>query len=452
MMASLCRLHLSRYIPIASTFKAQQLLTLCKQSIIESPLDPFGSRVHSLLLHWPDQGKYSTRRTSVITELEFHALLSNFTSLRSLELICLPYTIFNPLHQATLSSIGTLDNIRSLSFTNSPFLLSQKEEYGILNQLLGLVPRLENLSIINIPLNSIETILDAPKPIYRLKILTIKISSSRILEPEVLEWLLDSTIQAETCQELTIWLSKKCTDRYNEYNPSIQSVKEDEGFKDIQEPLSKLAPSLRKLSLMGLRTGQSSSIISKTTNKLRLLQIHDTFGFERDLLSDLPLPSGLERLELLPNPGPAYGAPLPIEPSITTTSTGRGRNQPGHTANRSIAGLIGQASTNGQQVSASIVTSSSSPTQPSTSTTPNTAAITIEEINTSTIVPHTFTEIPISSNSFIQELGKGNKLENLKSIKIPDNARFGKRGKWNNKELNKACRRFGVIIEEIKMD
>lgn len=342
-----------------------------------------------------------------------------------------------------------MENIRSLSFTNTPFLLSQREDYKIVTNLLGLVPRLEHLSILNMPLNSLEGILDIPKPTFRLKSLSIKISSARVLEPDVLEWILESTIQAQTCLELTIWLSKKCTDRYNEYNTSIQSVKEEEGFQDIQEPLSKLSPSLRKLSLLGLRTGQSSTILSKTTDKLKLLQIYDTFGFGSDLLGDLPLPTGLERLEILPNPNPAFGAPVPEEiptTSVATTSN-RGRNTAGHNGARSTGvPTSGPATgrTNGQANSTGTPAVHGGGTTATISTNADNQA----ETNNNHM-PHTFTEIPISSQSFIQELSPGNRLERLKSIKIPDNARFGKRGKWINKELLKACRKYNVIIEEI---
>lgn len=404
-------------------------------------MDSFGSRVHSLLLVWPDQGKYSTRRTSVITEKEFHSLLISFNSLRNLELICLPYPRLDDLNTATIASLSTLDNLRSLSFNGSPFVLSQKEEYSILNSLLGLVPNLEHLSIINIPLNSLpQCTSETAKPIFRLKTITIKLSSPRIFEPDILEWILGSTTQAGTCQELVIWLSKKCTDRYMEYSPSITSVKENEGFRDIEIPLSKLSPSLRKLSIMGLRTGQASAILSKTTRNLKNLQLYDTFGYGVDILNDFPLPSGLEVLEILPNPSPAFGAPPPVEPIVTTASfsTGRGRNNPA-----------------GQRTSTRPAPSVSSANQPEAfnASNPNTTTGNIDNNDHTPLPtpPHTFTEIPISSSAFIAELGRGNRLENLKVVRVPDNARFGKRGKWNNKELNKACRRLGIVIEEIKM-
>lgn len=517
-LVELVRLHLSRYIPIASTFKARQLLSICHSSSSlsaststtnDANTSSFGSRVHSLLLLWPDQGKYSTRRSSVITKQQFKELLLAFNALRSIEFGFLPFPRLEDeddndtgMIQARLASIGSFDNIRSLNFHNTPNQL-RKELFSIIPDILSLSHRLERLSIKNIPLNAVESIIDKPAPSCRLKSLDIVISSARVIEPDLLEWILQSTIEAKSCKSLRIWLSKKCTDIYNEYSESIVSVKEDEGFQGLSTPLSKLSPSLTRLSLLGLRTGQAAEIISKTTSNLKILEIYDTFGFGNDLLNDLPLPSGLEMLGLYPNPSWEFGAneierrcyllgdgkgnissdattvtmnatasgssgghanatagnkrnsnihrignALWENAANTGTSTSRWNSQRNSsTGNANSTATTSRSSKPGASLS-STSGSSDIPTTANQSTSSQTTAAPPEETT-----HHTFIEIPISTHSFLSELGPGNnnRLEKLKVVRVPENARFGKRGKWLNLDLRKKCRKFGVSIEEIRM-
>jgi hypothetical protein len=465
------RLHLARYIPIASTFKATQILSLCSENT------SFGPLVHRLLLTWPDQGIYATRRTSVITNSQFISLLSNFPSLRSLELQCLPYyQAFDDTLHATLASTNALGNIRHLALNNSPYSL-RKEEFGVLRSLACLMPRLESLELLNIPLNindaqlgeedSMQGLL--PPPSFALKKLSIRITSPRVLDPTILQWLLENTIKTQSCTSLTIWLSKRCTDTFIDHSMmtnGASSVKECEGFTRIEESLSLLSPSLTHLSMLGLRTGQAASILSKTNENLKILEVYDIFGFANDgnLLAELPIYSGVMELGIYPNPGMMFGAPPPVvgHPLLLSTPRQQSQHGTGNAAAMTPAAVLRAANAGMRRDPAGLfvpvsVASIVGPPAPAGSTSAHpaasshtTASSSAEEGN-SQQQQHTFTEIPISSHSFIQELGKGNRLSHLKIVKVPDNARFGKRGRWLNKELIKACKRNGVRIEEIKM-
>jgi hypothetical protein len=44
----------------------------------------------------------------------------------------------------------------------------------------------------------------------------------------------------------------------------------------------------------------------------------------------------------------------------------------------------------------------------------------------------------------------GGSLENLKSLSIPENARFMKRGKWYNNTLAKVCRKRAIEVTELR--
>lgn len=384
----------------------------------------------------------------MITHYEFIQLISSFPSLRGLELVHLPYTSLDPftsssssssssLNYATLASMAILDNVRSLNLSGSPYNL-RNEEFDTVVELLSLFKRLENLEILNVPLNALAKITELPPPSYSLKSLSIKISGPRRLEPSVLEWMLEDTIKAKSCKSLTVWLSKKCSDVYHQdFNQpsSSNTIKEDEGFKGLEISLSKLSPSLTHLSLLGLRTGQSNKILENTSAKLERLTLYDTFGFGNDLLGDLPTETGLKVLEMLDNPGVAFGR---IPPAEDTPARRMTVNYPRN------AGVANASTT--------VPASSTSASTSALNTNPadNSASIIADDTNANNNnIPTTFIEIPISSHSFISELGPHNKLSNLKLVVIPENARFGKRGRWSNKELIKACRRVGVRIEEV---
>lgn len=379
--------------------------------------------------------------------------------------------------------MGVLDNLRSLNLNGSPYNL-RNEEFDIVIELLSLFKRLENLDILNVPLNSVIKLTELPSPpLFTLKSLSIKISSPRRIDSNILEWMLENTIKNKSCTSLTIWLSKKCTDLYREFNPAIKSVKEDEGFKDLQIPLAKLSPSLRYISLLGLRKGQSQAILENTSNRLERLTLFDTFGFGDNILDYLPIENGLKELEMLANPSIAFGKmPTTLEeltPSTTTLSRGRHHNL-GNTARNSMASSSSNTNGNGQSMNAQASTSASGVIPASTPSAPGSASASVSATTTNsadsaaaaaTIAtttedttttnnntattnnnnahPTSFIEIPISSHSFISELGPNNKLSNLKVVRIPENARFARRGRWLNKELIKACKRAGVDIEEI---
>ena len=360
--AVLYRIHLARTISFASTSKAAQILSLCQQ-------DPsFGPRLQTLFLSWPDTSIYRTRRKAVLTADDFCNLLPAFPAMRDLELVCLPFPSLDSIQHATLASTHALQNLRSLTFTNSSYL-QRKEGFKTIAILLSLSPLLRHLNFTNIPLDIPET-LDMPSPIFRLHTLSIKLTVSRMINMQTLSWMLSSTIEAGSCQQLTVHISTCITDRNDYASPPKPTL----GFSGLDLQLAPLGPSLHRLSLLGLRESQASHIISKTSGALTQLELFDTFGLSPELLSDLPYPTSLSNLAF--------------------------RILPSH------YGPVKEAE------------------------------------------DHLHPEVPISSASFLQELGKGGKLERLKTIIVPDNARFAKRGRWINNMTAKACRRNGVWIDE----
>ena len=346
----------------ASDSKAAQILSLCDQ-------DPsFGPRVQTVLLSWPDASIYRTRRKAVLTIHDFCQLLPAFPAMRDLEVVCLPFPALDPIQHATLASTGVLQNLRSLTFTNSAYI-QRKEEFQTIAILLSLCPLLRHLSFTNMPLDIPET-LAMPRPTFRLHTLSIRLTAARMINMQTLGWVLGSTRDAQSCRQLTVHLSTNITDE-DDYT---MAVKPTLGFAGLDEQLAPLGPSLEQLSLLGLREGQASAIISRTSRKLEHLELFDTFGLSPDLLSDLPYPSSLHHLvfRALPrNYGPYHD---------------------------------------------------------------------LEE--------HLHPEVPISSASFLQELGKGARLEKLKVVTVPENARFAKKGKWMNILTTKACRKNGIYIDE----
>lgn len=450
------RTHIARYIPIASTFKARQILSMC------NTYEDFASSLHSLLLIWPDEGKYSTRRTSVISESEYLALIQSFPSMRTLELNCLPYTLFNNLNEGHLASMNALANVRSLNLHNSPASV-RLNDFQVVPALLVNMPKLEHLTLYNIALNALEDVVMRQPPTCRLKSLSICITRPRIINIDVLEWILKETIAAKSCTSLKVWLSLKCGDQIQDHSIGPTMLKDKElGFEGIENIVQLLSPSLKKLSLLGPRTGQASAIISKTSSNLRQLEIYDTFGIGSDILHDIPLPSGLQKLAFLPNPSVAYGAPPPPPESSLSLAPGSvGRSHQHHLAPVPAHGPAAAALAVSMGVGSTSISSSSSSRSTAafggTGTSSNGTNI---STNGSTSAIDTapsfqdesctiFTEIPISSHAFIQELGTGGRLENLKEVVVPENARFGRRGRWLNKETIKACRKSGVWITQV---
>ena len=369
------RSHLARSLAFATTTRARQIIKLCEED------DSFGLQVQALSLRWPNQGKYATRRTTVLQLEDVIASLEYFLALRSLELICLPFSRFEPagdqfLH-GRLASKGALANLRTLKLKVSPWTL-RKEEFHSIAVLLSLCPLLKHLEIENMPLqvDPVE-LLDIGNPTFSLQSLSIKLTGPRALSPDMLSWMLQKTVEARTMQDLTVHIGTTLTETVE----WVGAVKENQSFKGVGEALAPLGPSLVHVSLLGLRAGQANAILSKTTAaRLETLDLYGTFGVPPDILSSLPFPnSRLHALRFLPLPQP-YGP--------------------------------------------------------------------IVEANAAEDDIHP--EVPVSSASFMDQARMGGSLENLKSLSIPENARFMKRGKWYNNTLAKVCRKRAIEVTELR--
>lgn len=297
----LCRSHLARSLAFASTTRAQQIIKICEND------ESFGLQVQALSLRWPNQGKYATRHLTVLQLQDVIASLENFTALRSLELICLPFPRLEPagdqLLHGRLASRGALANLRTLKLRVSPWTL-RNEQFHSVAVILSMCPLLKVLELENMPLEADPVeLLEMGNLGFSLNTLSVKLTSPRALSPEMLSWMLQHTIEAQTLQDLTLQIGTTITERM-EY---VNTVKESQGFSGIGEVLAKAAPSLVRASLLGLRAGQLSAILSKTTSRLEALDLYGTFGIPAEILSDLPFPSSrLHTLRLLPLI-PGYG-------------------------------------------------------------------------------------------------------------------------------------------------
>lgn len=413
---AVARLHLPRFIHIGSTSKAKQLLSLFDD-------DPtFATRVQSLLLVWPDQAKYKTRRTTIITYDDVVGLLSACTALRQLELVCLPYFAFSDLDFATLRSLDALSNLRSLSFGNSSWV-NRKQEFSVIAQMLSQTPNLKSLHLRNMPLDLPETV-DLPLPAYSLSDFSILVASPRAVRPHTLQWMLGKSSTMGTIRRLTVHLAIDITEE-EEFDGPV-----DRSFSGIEEALASVAPSATHISLLGLRQGQTAAILSKATSSLGELELYADCEHWDTLLSEFPTPSGLKTLTfpLLPS---LYGGVRLME---TTAESKKHLPQ-----RRRQKALIPP----GKSPAAATQDGSADPAAASTST-----AVEAEpaEIVDSRDIYHP--ELPFPSAAFLAELGPGGKLENLQRLVLPDNARFMRRGRWLNNTVLKACRKHGIEVEE----
>jgi hypothetical protein len=329
----------------------------------------FGSRVQSLSLKWPDQGKYMTRRKAIITMADLLDLLTAFPSLRQLEMVCLPFPRLDDLQHGTLASTGALSNLRSLQFINI-VSTQRKEEFHTIAIILSLCPLLRHLDLYNIPLD-IPTTLSLESPAFALRSFNLKLDRARMINMQTLSWILKNTVEQKSCRRLVVYLGTKM----NDLGDFMEDVKEDMGFEGLGATLAPLAVNLAHLDLQGLRKGQTSEILQATTSKLQTLDLHGTFGLSPDLLSDLSHPSSVTSLSFH-NQTPVYGG-API------------------------------------------------------------------------LSPEEHVDIPISSTSFMQEVQIGGRLDKLKKITFPANARFQKRGKWFNNSVAKVCRRRNIYVNEV---
>lgn len=301
-------MHLARSLAFATTTRARQIIKICEND------ESFGLQVQTLSLRWPNQGKYATRRTTVLQLEDVIAALEHFTALRRLELICLPFPRLEPagdqLLHARLASRGALANLRYLKLQVSPWTL-RNEQFHSIAVLLTMCPLLKHLEIENMPLNvdPVE-LLEMGNPSFALKSLSIKLTSPRALSPEMLAWMLQKTIDARSMQDFTLHIGTTITDK-NEY---VNTVKESQGFSGLGDVLGPLGSSLVNVSMLGLRAGQVSAILSKTTPLLETLDLYGTFGVPAEILSELPFPNArLHTLRLLPIP-PGYGPLETISP------------------------------------------------------------------------------------------------------------------------------------------
>ena len=236
------------------------------------------------------------------------ASLEHFLALRSLELICLPFPRLEPagdqiLH-ARLASKGALANLRTLRLKVSPWTL-RKEQFHSIAVLLSMCPLLKHLEIENMPIevDPVE-LLEMGNPAFSLQTLSIKLSNPRALNPEMLSWMLQRTVEARTLQSLTLHIGTTLTETA-EY---VGTVKESQGFSGLGEVFAPLGNSLINISLLGLRAGQMSAILSQmSASLLETLDVYGTFGVPSEIFADLPFPnSRLHTLRLLPLP-PSYG-------------------------------------------------------------------------------------------------------------------------------------------------
>ena len=388
---------------LATTAKAQHILALC----VEDP--SFGSRVQSLSLGWPDQGKYATRRSGILTLDDFLQLLLAFPALRNLEITCLPFPRLHKaqdndgfadggdeaLVYAQLLSAGALANLRSLTLTNSPFALRQQQFHSVA-VLLSLCPLLKRLEIETVPLDVGELASAGysapdviPQPRFSLSSFSLRLSSPRPLRVSTLQWVLASTVQARTCRDLAVHLSP-CVTQDADYYPDRALSGDTASFAGLGEALALLAPSLRSLSLLGFRNGQASPILASTTAAaLHTLELYGAYGFSASPLADLHSAAGssgshglggpaLEELHMRLLPSMRYGA---------------------------------------------------------------------------SIDPEDHPEVPISSTSFLEELRPGGCLEKLRVLTVPEDARHARRGKWYNNTVRKVCaRRKITVVEQSQAD
>ncbi|KAL7007290.1 hypothetical protein EMMF5_003129 [Cystobasidiomycetes sp. EMM_F5] len=366
------RVHLARFIPIASLTKARQILRLCDTE------PSFRFRLQSLLLVWPDQGKYQTRRANVTDKETAVGLLCAFPAMRQLELICLPFPDLdednesNGINFTLLSSAGALANLRSLNLSSSPYT-KRNCDYPSVASLLKLCPLLDELKVYNMPISSAlardETgmLLLQESPSCKLKSLSLRYTHCKLVDNATLSWVLKSTIASGSLRNLLIHLGTSLVEHDNASSKAFEAL--DRIFTPgLQHLLS--------LSLSGLPAGQASSILAATTSKLRTVELHGVSGYSSSILSDLPSPVGQHtgvKVLRLPLLLPRYGAP--------------------------------------------------------------------DE-------PDDHPELPISSSAFLTEIMQGGKLENLKELVLPGDARFGKRGKWYNNHVQKACRKRGIKVVE----
>lgn len=421
-------------MPIASTSKAKHILSLCDE-------DPnFAENVQSLLLLWPDQGRYKTRRTTVIAYDDFLNLLSAFPALRDLELVCLPYVEILDVDFATLVSLGALHNLRSLNITNTSDVDSSRS-FTSVTRLLSLVPTLRLLHLRNIPLDVPET-LDLPIPMFSLTHFSLTLTKMRSLTPPTLSWIFGRTAERRTLKWLTVHLGTAIT----ESEQSLRQMPTHKGFSGIHAPLLEVASSLTYLSLLGMRDGQTDAILSGTTSQLKELELHTDFSHSDTLLSNLSAPSGLERLSFTLLPW-MYGGPR-LEPTSAESKhylpyQSRRKRDASSTsmASRGAGGADeARGSVPGTHVTRKTLEGVNSAT--------TVATIATETEDSEEHAPVYHPDLPFSSASFLSELGPGMKLASLKKLTLPENSRFMRRGKWLNNSVLKACRRYGIEVEE----
>lgn len=389
--ASVAREHIARFISIATHAKARQIVDICQNDD-----EGFGYRVQSLLLVWPDSGIYRTRRSGVTTRDDFIELLCQFPGLRHLSLACLPFSalddftttttaelvdsdaspqfqITGGLNVSILESASALSNLRSLTFTASPQNM-RNVNFASVASILCLTKGLQELTLYNMQIflgeteeSLTERLSMGDHPACQLRSLSLRLSQPRPVHVPTLAWLLSSTVSAGSLRHLTVHLSPHITANYWQSTYADP----DRGFPGIEDTLSLLAPRLKTLSLLGLRTGQASAILRETSSSLQELELLGAYGLPSTLLSDMAA-DNLHKLhfKLLPS---GFGQP--------------------------------------------------------------------EE-------PEEHPDMPISSSAFLAEIAPGGKFANLEELYLPGNARFQKRGRWLNKDVQKACRKRGIKVVE----
>ena len=384
--ASVAREHIARFISIATHAKARQIVDICQNDD-----EGFGYRVQSLLLVWPDSGIYRTRRSGVTTRDDFIELLCQFPGLRHLSLACLPFSalddftttttaelvdsdasprfqITGGLNVSILESASALSNLRSLTFTASPQNM-RNVNFASVASILCLTKGLQELTLYNMQIflgeteeSLTERLSMGDHPACQLRSLSLRLSQPRPVHVPTLAWLLSSTVTAGSLRHLTVHLSPHITANYWQSTYADP----DRGFPGIEDTLSLLAPRLKTLSLLGMRTGQASAILRETSSSLQELELLGAYGLPSTLLSDM-------------------------------------------------------AADNLHKLHFKLLPSEEAEEHP---------------------------DMPISSSAFLAEIAPGGKLANLEELYLPGNARFQKRGRWLNKDMQKACRKRGIKVVE----